>query len=142
VARQRRRWISGQLVVDEIVLGIIRERLAEAATTERGFHSGRFFRAISPRPRAPVDGLLATLGKAAFDAVLLFEGRLRPKSSSSAFFRPPAAAKPVRPGIQYPHRAGRYDATALRSLRRPSRRLVQRGGMMRERHRTAPSRGL
>jgi adenylate kinase len=60
---------SGQLVVDEIVLGIIRERLAER-DTERGFILDGFPRNFAQA--TALSSLLETLGKP-LDAVVLFE---------------------------------------------------------------------
>jgi adenylate kinase len=60
---------SGQLVVDEIVLGIIRERLAER-DSERGFILDGFPRNFAQA--TALSSLLGTLGKP-LDAVVLFE---------------------------------------------------------------------
>lgn len=60
---------SGQLVVDEIVLGIIRERLGEPDAS-RGFILDGFPRNL-PQAQA-LDTMLTSLGKA-LDAVVLFE---------------------------------------------------------------------
>ena len=60
---------SGQLVADEIVLGIFRERLAER-DTERGFILDGFPRNFAQA--AALSSLLATIGKP-LDAVVLFE---------------------------------------------------------------------
>jgi len=60
---------AGMLVVDEIVLGIIRERLAER-DTERGFILDGFPRNFAQAQA--LSSLLSTLGKP-LDAVVLFE---------------------------------------------------------------------
>jgi len=89
---------SGQLVVDEIVLGIIRERLAEPDAA-RGFILDGF-----PRNLAQAQALQRMLGGigAALDAVMLFEvdydeiiqrisGRRSCPTCARVFSSPPAA---------------------------------------------------